>query len=130
MFKTSSRDFRQQRSREGYLAARYGDEEFAVILSHTDAKGAMRVAESIRSDLKAAGIYHPTSKVNNFVTLSMGVSTAIDAAGLSIEGLIGEADRSLYQAKLEGRDRIFVYLDSKREFQSGKGVFSDDCERS
>ena len=116
--------------RGGDLAARYGGEEFAVILSRTDMKGAMRVAESIRSDLKAAGIFHAASKVSEFVTLSMGTATAVPAAGLSIEGLIGEADRALYRAKLEGRDRI-VGLDSKREFQGGKGVFSDvHCERS
>ena len=107
--------------REGYLATRYGGEEFAVILSHTDAKGAMRVAESIRSDLNAAAICHATSKVSQFVTMSLGVTTAVSANGLSIEGLIGEADRSLYRAKLEGRDRI-VCLDSKIESQGKKGV--------
>ncbi|MEG3886471.1 diguanylate cyclase [Microcoleus sp. herbarium19] len=112
-----------------HLAARYGGEEFAIILSQTDVKGAMQVAESIRSDLKAAEIFHAASKVSEFVTLSIGVATAVPAAGLSIEGLIGEADRALYRAKLEGRDRI-VHLDSKTEFQGGKGVFSDDCERS
>ncbi|MEG3879485.1 diguanylate cyclase [Microcoleus sp. herbarium7] len=115
--------------RGGNLAARYGGEEFAVILSQTDVRGALRVAESIRSDLKAAGIFHAASKVSEFVTLSIGVATAVPAAGLSIEGLIGQADRALYRAKLEGRDRI-VHLDSKTESQGAKGVFSDDCERS
>ncbi|MEG3894924.1 MULTISPECIES: diguanylate cyclase domain-containing protein [unclassified Microcoleus] len=115
--------------RGGDVAARYGGEEFAVILPQTDARGAMQVAEFIRTDLKAAGIFHAASKVSEFVTLSIGVANAVPAAGLSIEGLIGEADRALYRAKLEGRDRI-VCLDSKREFQGGKGVFSDDCERS
>jgi diguanylate cyclase (GGDEF)-like protein/PAS domain S-box-containing protein len=115
--------------RPGDLAARYGGEEFAVILSRTDVKGAMQVAESIRSDLKAAAILHAASTVSEFVTLSMGIASAVPAAGLSIEGLIGQADRALYRAKLEGRDRI-VCLDLKREFQGPKGVFSDDCERS
>lgn len=115
--------------RGGNLAARYGGEEFAVILSQTDVKGAMQVAESIRSDLTTAGIFHAASKVSELVTLSIGVATAVPAAGLSIEGLIGEADRALYRAKLEGRDRI-VCLDSKTEFQGPKGVFSDDGERS
>ncbi|MEG4203703.1 diguanylate cyclase [Microcoleus sp. Pol7_A1] len=115
--------------RPGDLAARYGGEEFAVILSRTDMKGAMRVAESIRSDLKAAAIFHAASKVSKFITLSIGIASAVPSAGLSIEGLIGQADRALYRAKLEGRDRI-VCLDLKREFQGGKGVFSDDCERS
>lgn len=89
----------------------------------------MRVAESIRSDLKAAGIFHAASNVSELVTLSMGVATAVPASALSIEELIGEADRALYRAKIEGRDRI-VCLDLKREFQGPKGVFSDDCERS
>jgi len=115
--------------RGGDLAARYGGEEFAVILSGSDARGAMRVAELIRRDLNAMAIPHEASKISQSLTASMGVASAVPAAELSVEWLIGEADRSLYQAKLEGRDRI-VYLDSKREFQSGKGVFSDDCERS
>lgn len=115
--------------RAGDLATRYGGEEFTVILSRTDVKGAMRVAESIRSDLKAAAIFHAASKVSKFITLSMGIASAVPSAALSIEGLIGQADRALYRAKLEGRDRI-VGLDLKREFQGGKGVFSDDCERS
>ena len=92
--------------RGGDLAARYGGEEFAVILSETDASGAMRVAESIRSDLNAMAIPHEASKVSKFVTASLGVASAMPAAELSVEWLIGEADRSLYQAKLEGRDRI------------------------
>jgi diguanylate cyclase (GGDEF)-like protein len=115
--------------RPGDLAARYGGEEFAVILSRTDVKGAMQVAESIRSDLKAAAILHAASTVSEFVTLSIGIAHAVPAAGLSIQGLIGQADRALYRAKLEGRDRI-VCLDLKREFQGPEGVFSDDCERS
>ena len=98
--------------RGGYLAARYGGEEFAVILSQTDVKEAMRVAESIRDDLKAAEIYHAASQVSEFITLSIGVTTTVPAIGLSIQGLIGEADRALYRAKLEGRDRV-VCLESK-----------------
>lgn len=115
--------------RAGDLAARYGGEEFAVILSRTDVQGAKRVAESIRRDLKAAAIFHAASKVSKLITLSMGLATTVPAAGLSIEELIGQADRALYRAKLEGRDRI-VCLDLKIEFQGQKGVFSDDCERS
>ncbi|MEG4088465.1 diguanylate cyclase domain-containing protein [Microcoleus sp. Pol12B4] len=115
--------------RAGDLAARYGGEEFAVILSRTDVEGAKQVAEAIRSDLKAAAIFHAASKVSKFITLSIGIATTIPAAGLSIEELIGQADRALYRAKLEGRDHI-VGLDLKIEFPDSKGVFSDDCERS
>lgn len=92
--------------RGGDLAARYGGEEFAVILPRTDAKGAMQVAQLIHSDLKARAIPHAGSNVSKFVTISMGVAIAVSDPELSIEELIGEADRALYQAKLEGRDRI------------------------
>jgi diguanylate cyclase (GGDEF)-like protein/PAS domain S-box-containing protein len=99
--------------RGGDLAARYGGEEFAVILPRTDPSGALRVAESIRSDLKAAAIYHPASKVSKFVTISMGVASAVSGYLLSVEELILAADRSLYRAKLEGRDRIVCLNYSK-----------------
>lgn len=95
--------------RGGDLSARYGGEEFAVILSQTDAEGAMRVAESICSELKAEAIPHALSKVNQCVSASIGIASTVPNPGLSVEWLIGEADRSLYQAKLEGRDRI-IYL--------------------
>jgi diguanylate cyclase (GGDEF)-like protein len=91
--------------RGGDVAARYGGEEFAVILPRTDARGAMRVAELIHSDLKAKAIRHAGSNVSKFVTISIGVAIAVSDTELSIEGLIGNADRALYQAKLEGRDR-------------------------
>ncbi len=112
-----------------YLAARYGGEEFAVILPETDVKGAMRVAESIRSDLKSMAIPHEASKIGESVTASIGAASAVFADELSVEWLIGEADRALYRAKLEGRDRI-VCVDSQIGYQGEKGVFSDDCERS
>ncbi|MEG3859770.1 diguanylate cyclase domain-containing protein [Microcoleus sp. herbarium12] len=115
--------------RGGYLAARYGGEEFGLILSQTDVKAAMGVAELIRRDLKAAAIVHADSKVSKFVTLSIGTANVVPVDGLSIHWLIREADRALYRAKLEGRDRI-ICAGSKIECQGPKGVFSDDCERS
>jgi diguanylate cyclase (GGDEF)-like protein len=56
--------------------------------------------------LKAKAIRHAGSNVSKFVTISIGVAIAVSDTELSIEGLIGNADRALYQAKLEGRDRI------------------------
>jgi diguanylate cyclase (GGDEF)-like protein/PAS domain S-box-containing protein len=96
----------QNARRGGDVAARYGGEEFAVILPRTDTLGAVQIAESIRSDLQARAITHAGSKVSKFVTVSMGLAIAVSDVKLSIEELIGNADRALYQAKLEGRDRI------------------------
>lgn len=98
--------------RGGDVAARYGGEEFAVILPETDLKGAMRVAESIRRKLREAGIPHAASSVSEFVTASIGVASVLPRVELCIKELIEQADRALYQAKLEGRDRIFCRDDS------------------
>jgi diguanylate cyclase (GGDEF)-like protein/PAS domain S-box-containing protein len=89
------------------LAARYGGEEFAVILPETDIKGAMQVARSIRRNLREAAIPHAASTLGEFVTASIGAACVVPSVRLSVKQLIEQADRALYQAKLEGRDRIF-----------------------
>jgi diguanylate cyclase (GGDEF)-like protein/PAS domain S-box-containing protein len=90
-----------------YLAARYGGEEFAVILPNTDIVAARAVAEQIRSRIKALAIPHQKSVVSNSVTLSMGVASISEAQN-SPKMLIEAADRALYRAKSEGRDRVVV----------------------
>jgi diguanylate cyclase (GGDEF)-like protein len=88
------------------LVARYGGEEFAVILPNTDLKGAVSLAETINAEVKARAIEHPASQINQYVTLSLGVASIIPDSDLVEEKLIALADRALYQAKLEGRDRV------------------------
>lgn len=91
------------------LVARYGGEEFAVILPNTPSVGAVHVAEEIQSRVKALKIDHPKSQVCPYVTLSLGVATTIPAPKTSPMILIGLADRALYQAKAEGRDRAVAH---------------------
>ncbi|WP_313597757.1 sensor domain-containing diguanylate cyclase [Pseudomonas sp.] len=85
------------------LAARYGGEEFAVVLPHTDAKGAMVIAEHIRSSVerlpRAAGSEGP-------ITVSIGMSTWDKRNRQSLEALLLSADQALYEAKHGGRNRI------------------------
>ncbi|HBB36044.1 MAG TPA: diguanylate cyclase response regulator [Cyanobacteria bacterium UBA8803] len=92
------------------LVARYGGEEFVVILPNTEIKGAVHIAQEIRSELRAKAIAHAGSRVSNFVTLSCGVANMIPHPGTSPHQLIAEADRALYQAKVEGRDRVVSAL--------------------
>jgi diguanylate cyclase (GGDEF)-like protein len=88
------------------LPARYGGEEFAVLLPNTPLEGAIEVAKVIQTYIQYLEIPHRQSDVSLFVTASFGVISLIPTEeALSDELLIG-ADKALYQAKVEGRDRI------------------------
>ena len=92
--------------RESDLAARYGGEEFAIVLPDTTLDNAVNIAEKIRSAIVKAAISHDASEVTNIVTISMGVSTIRPNQVVFSAALIAEADRLLYQAKAEGRNRV------------------------
>jgi diguanylate cyclase (GGDEF)-like protein len=88
------------------LVARYGGEELAVTLPNTAAEAALRVAEEIRSNIKALEITHANAQTSNHVTLSIGVASTVPSHESSPELLIAAADQALYQAKNQGRDQI------------------------
>jgi diguanylate cyclase (GGDEF)-like protein len=90
------------------LVARYGGEEFGVILPATDAEGALRVARDIQKRIEELGVAHKTSPVAPHVTLSLGLATMVPRTDLPPEQLVESADRALYQAKAQGRNRIVV----------------------
>ncbi len=90
------------------LPARYGGEEFAVILPNTEQGGAIQVAHDIQVGIKGLKATHVHSKVMSIVTVSLGVVTTIPSLEDSPEKLITAADKALYQAKAEGRDRYCV----------------------
>jgi len=91
------------------LVARYGGEEFIVILSDINLDGTMMVAENIRSEIKALSIPHQTSKMSNYLTVSLGVSQSIPQLNSSASSLIVAADKALYLAKEKGRDQVEMY---------------------
>jgi diguanylate cyclase (GGDEF)-like protein/hemerythrin-like metal-binding protein len=88
------------------LAARYGGEEFAAILPETDYHGAIILAEKIRAEVAGLAIPHCDSAVESFVTVSLGVATVDCTKILSPLDAVNNADRQLYRAKSEGRNRI------------------------
>ncbi|MCU0534802.1 MAG: diguanylate cyclase [Hydrococcus sp. Prado102] len=98
--------------RSGDLAARYGGEEFAIILPNTDAVGAIAVAKRIKSQLANLQIAHDDSSIGKYVTASLGVASLIPNAQNEPDFLIAQADKALYQAKEQGRDRFVVFCEN------------------
>lgn len=88
------------------LVARFGGEEFAMILPNTDSVGAERVAVEVKSAIASLAIEHKTSEINAHITLSFGVASLVPAPDLSAKLLIEAADGALYRAKSKGRNQI------------------------
>lgn len=86
------------------LVARYGGEEFAAILPNTTIEGAFHVADTIQAELEKLRIVHEQSAVNEYVTLSIGISSVVPASEWSPEALVRVADIALYEAKSAGRN--------------------------
>ncbi|HEX8606985.1 MAG TPA: sensor domain-containing diguanylate cyclase [Pseudoduganella sp.] len=92
-------------ARAGDLAARYGGEEFAVIMPDTDGAGAVAVAERVRACILALQIPHQHSPTQT-VTASFGVATLVPDGVITVADIIACADRHLYAAKQNGRNRV------------------------
>jgi diguanylate cyclase (GGDEF)-like protein len=89
---------------------RYGGEEFLVVLPETDIAGAVSVAEKIRSLVQSTAVPMADGSLAR-VTISIGLASLRDnhprGERLSARDLIAAADRSLYEAKNKGRNRIY-----------------------
>ena len=91
--------------RDSDICARYGGEEFCIVLSETEAAEAQNIGEIVRRGVEALRIPHegvPTG----CVTISVGVAVAVPGADNGADELLQLADKALYHAKENGRNRV------------------------
>ncbi|MGB7296844.1 MAG: diguanylate cyclase [Candidatus Aminicenantales bacterium] len=91
--------------REVDLVARYGGDEFAVVLPYSDREGGLRVAQRIDQAIKTCVFSPKVPASGTHLTVSMGVACYPQDA-LHVDALIHTADQKLYGAKAEGKKRI------------------------
>ena len=91
--------------REGDLVARFGGEEFVVLLPASDTQAAMDVAHQIQHAIQAMALPHEGAPFG-IVTVSFGVATVVPQRDQAPEELVRRADRAMYRAKQGGRNRI------------------------
>lgn len=88
---------------ERSLVVRYGGEEFAILLPGVELAEALRISEAIRSAIEATVMTFKETRLN--VTISLGVAVCPDEAS-SVDALVAAADKALYEAKAQGRNRV------------------------
>jgi diguanylate cyclase (GGDEF)-like protein/PAS domain S-box-containing protein len=86
------------------LLARFGGEEFVLVLPATDEAAARHVSERCRQAIFKVQIPHAASAVGQLLTVSQGVGTVIPSSADTLIGFIDAVDRRLYRAKQAGRD--------------------------
>ncbi|MFS2115764.1 diguanylate cyclase [Herbaspirillum frisingense] len=88
------------------LSARFGGEEFAMILPRTPLAGAQTIAHKVCQLIEANQIAHERSNVSSWLTVSVGAACVVPGQAQDISELIEMADRRLYLAKQQGRNRV------------------------
>ena len=96
---------RSSLNRAGDLPARFGGEEFVVLMPRTDLRGVLQVAESLRCRIELLRMEH-TRSPHQIVTVSVGCWSVTPKPGSLPASLIETADQGLYSAKLSGRNRV------------------------
>lgn len=92
------------------LVARFGGEEFVILLPFTDLAGAKKIANGLVKSVNELNIKHASNAKHHNITISAGVTscspTFIDETSSKVKAFINQADVSLYKAKIYGRNQV------------------------
>ena len=89
------------------LLSRYGGDEFAILLPQTDKEGAVEVAERIRTAVASSTLDVDDQAIQ--LSISLGLATWDATEGADRRQLLKRADKALYQAKAQGRNRVAAW---------------------
>ena len=111
------------------ILTRYGGEEFAAILYDVGAEQAREIAERIRGAVAELNIEHRASRTSGRVNISIGVAEVVPSQDRSPHGAVQLADQALYEAKVQGRNRVEL-MDRRQHELLVTGVFAIGSERA
>lgn len=95
-----------EEAKEKYFAARYGGDEFAVVMYGCGIEEAMDLGETLRKRVEQLNLVHHFSKVSDRVTITLGTACIIPQNEDTINEFIRKTDNALYEAKKRGRNQI------------------------
>lgn len=95
--------------RAGEIVARYGGEEFIIVMPNTQLKDAIKISKEISAKIRSLEIENKDSTVSAYITVSMGIANVVPRNSSSPSAFIDKADKALYKAKAEGRNRYSVF---------------------
>jgi diguanylate cyclase (GGDEF)-like protein len=98
----------QALKRTSDFAARWGGEEFAVLLPNTDSNGGLEIAEQIRISAEESEVFCDNGDMTK-LTISIGVNTYMPGSSCSIDEFVLRSDKALYNAKNTGRNKVSLY---------------------
>jgi len=102
--------------RETDSVSRYGGEEFAIVLPDTYKIDAKEIAERVRRVIEAANVPRPEGRGRDSTSISLGLAT-YPADARDPSGLVQCADKALYRAKADGKNRVVLYDQEIRSYR-------------
>lgn len=108
MFDSSGSNSQKYLKRKIDFVARYGGDEFVVVLSDSSLEGTQQIADAIAQNVQAEAIEHVYSPIADQVTLTIGGIVIIPDEDVVMETIISQADTALYKAKDLGRNQTCI----------------------